>query len=196
MQTKNNIVAYLALGLALAQALLILVSWLITAAMPDVFSRSLLSAEGIRWFFGRFVGNLSSPLLVWLLLVSMAYGAFVGSGLPHYDRSEYRQRIAMRLIMIEVALFVSIMLALTIVPHAILLNVMGGLYPSSFFESIVPYACFAVIVSCVSFGLMSGTQRSVADVFAALTMGIGRFAPWFVIYVLAVQLYCSIVFLS
>ena len=98
--------------------------------------------------------------------------------------------------MIEVALFVSIMLALTIVPHAILLNVMGGLYPSSFFESIVPYACFAVIVSCVSFGLMSGTQRSVADVFAALTMGIGRFAPWFVIYVLAVQLYCSIVFLS
>lgn len=62
--------AWVALLLGVGQVVLILTSWLLTAAMPESFPRSLLSAEGIRWFFGRFVGNVESPLLVWLLLFS------------------------------------------------------------------------------------------------------------------------------
>ena len=45
---RDKIGGYLMVGLLGAEALLVLASWLLTAAMPDEFSRSLLSAEGIR----------------------------------------------------------------------------------------------------------------------------------------------------
>ena len=192
---RNKIMAYIALALVIAQVLLVLTSWLITAAMPEVFDHSLLSAEGIRWFFGRFQNNLASPLLVWLLLASIALGALQKSGLSHFDVSEYRQRIAMRLVVFELVIFLAIIMALTLVPHAILLNVMGGLYPSSFSMSIVPYICFVVMFVSVSFGVMSGKLKGMESVFGALTVGISRMSPIFVIYVLAMQFYYSLMFL-
>ena len=64
--TFSRICGYAMFLLILAQIVLVLASWLITAAMPDVFPRSLLSPEGIRWFFGTFTANLQSPWLVWL----------------------------------------------------------------------------------------------------------------------------------
>ncbi len=192
---RNKIMAYIALALVVAQVLLVLTSWLITAAMPEVFDHSLLSAEGIRWFFGRFQDNLASPLLVWLLLASIALGALQKSGLSHFDVSEYRQRIAMRLVVFELVIFLAIIMALTLVPHAILLNVMGGLYPSSFSMSIVPYICFVVMFVSVSFGVMSGKLKGMESVFGALTVGISRMSPIFVIYVLAMQFYYSLMFL-
>lgn len=151
--------AWVALLLGVGQVVLILTSWLLTAAMPESFPRSLLSAEGIRWFFGRFVGNVESPLLVWLLLFSFMLGALQHSGILHYRSSEYRQRIAMRLALFEGIFFLLLILALVLVPHAILLNVMGGLLPSSFSASIVPYCCFSLMVMSVSFGVMSGTDE-------------------------------------
>lgn len=192
---KNKIGGWLALILLCMEILLGLVSWILTAAMPEQFLRSLLSAEGIRWFFGNFVENINSPVLVWLLLLALAYGALRNSGLLAFDRSEYRQRIALRLVLAEFVLFVLLMLALTIIPHAILLNVMGGLWDSSFSRSILPYVCFSVIVMGVSFGVMSDKLKGVDDVFRALYSGIGQAAPFFLIYLLAVQLYCSIKYL-
>ena len=75
---RDKIGGYLMVGLLGAEALLVLASWLLTAAMPDEFSRSLLSAEGIRWFMGHFALNMSSVWLVWLLLFSLAWGALRG----------------------------------------------------------------------------------------------------------------------
>lgn len=187
--------AYVALSLAVAQVLLVLASWLVTAAMPDVFDRSLLSAEGIRWFFGRFQDNLASPLLVCLLLASIAWGALRRSGLSRYDATQYRQRIAMRLVVLELAFFLAIILSLTMLPHAILLNVMGALFPSSFSASVIPYICFVVAATSVSFGLMSGRLRSIEEVFRSLTVGVSEVSPLFLLYVLAMQFYHSLLFL-
>lgn len=194
MMKKKKVCAYVALALAVAQVVLVLTSWLVTAAMPEVFGHSLLSPEGIRWFFGRFQDNLASPLLVWLLLVSIACGALRRSGLSNFDSSEYRQRIAMRLVVAELLVFLLVILALTVVPHAILLNVMGGLVPSSFSSSFVPYVCFAVAFVSVSFGMTSGKLRGVESVFDALTEGIGRMAPLFLLYVLGTQLLYSLLY--
>lgn len=79
--TFSRICGYAMFLLILAQIVLVLASWLITAAMPDVFPRSLLSPEGIRWFFGTFTANLQSHWLVWLLLISIAWGTLRASGL-------------------------------------------------------------------------------------------------------------------
>lgn len=192
---RNKIGGWLALSLGCLQILLGLVSWILTAAMPEQFMRSLLSPEGIRWFFGNFVENLNAPVLVWLLLGGLAYGALRNSGLLRFDRSEYRQRIALRLVLLELVVFTLLMLALSIAPHAILLNVMGGLMNSSFSRSILPYVCFSVIVMSVSFGMMSNKLKGVEDIFHALYSGIVDAAPLFLIYVLAVQLYCSAMYL-
>ena len=185
----------MAMLLGVGQVVLILTSWLLTAALPESFPRSLLSAEGIRWFFGRFVGNVESPLLVWLLLFSFMLGALQRSGILHYRSSEYRQRIAMRLALFEGIFFVLLILALVLVPHAILLNVMGGLLPSSFSASIVPYCCFSLMVMSVSFGVMSDRMKGVTSVYEALVSGVGKMGGLLLIYVIGAQLYHSIIFL-
>ena len=193
-KSTDRIGAYLMLLLAAAQIVLVLVSWLITAAMPDSFPHSMLSAEGIRWFFGRFTENLASPWLVWLLLVSIAWGTLQACGILRYDRTVYRQRIALRLVWIELAVFLLIIILLTMVPHAILLNVMGGLLESSFSRSILPYGCFVVIILSLSYGVMSNQLESVEAMGEALSQGIRTTAPWFVVYILAVQFYSSVVY--
>lgn len=192
---SNHLLAWLAFLLAVGQVLLILASWLLTAAMPDSFSRSLLSAGGIRWFFGRFVDNIESPLLVWLLLLSFVYGVVDHSGILHYKASEYRQRIAMRLALFEGIFFILLMLALVMAPHAILLNVMGGLFPSSFSASLVPYCCFSLMVMSVSYGVMSDRMKNVVSVYEAFVSGTGKSGGLLLIYVIGAQLYHSIIFL-
>ena len=181
--------------LMLAQIVLVLASWLITAAMPDVFPRSLLSPEGIRWFFGTFTANLQSPWLVWLLLISIAWGTLRASGLLNYDDRVYRQRNALRLVCLEFALFIGVMLLLTLIPHAILLNVMGGYASSSFSRSILPYICFMIIVMALSFGVISQRLNGIEAMGEAMADGIRLSAPLFIIYILVIQLYSSVDYL-
>lgn len=192
---KSKCWAYVAFTLCCMQVMLVLASWIITAAMPEDFSRSLLSPEGIRWFFGGFAQNLASPLLVWLLLGGIAWGVLRGSGLLRPDLSQYRQRVALRLVVGEVVVFAVVAVLLTLVPHAILLNVMGGLFPSSFSRSLVPYMCFVLVVAGVSYGLASERLRNIPAVFRTFTDGIAAVAPLLVIYVLAVQLWYSVSYL-
>lgn len=192
---SNHLLAWLAFLLAVGQVLLILASWLLTAAMPDSFPRSLLSSGGIRWLFGRFVDNIESPLLVWLLLLSFVYGVVDHSGILHYKASEYRQCVAMRLALFEGVFFILLMMALVMVPHAILLNVMGGLFPSSFSASLVPYCCFSLMVMSVSYGVMSDRLKSIVAVYEALVSGVGRLGGVFLLYLLIAQLYHIILFL-
>lgn len=192
---KSKICAYAMLLLALAQIMLVLLSWLITAAMPEAFPRSMLSPEGIRWFFGSFTENMESPWLVGLLLICIAWGTLQTSGLLHFDCTIYRHRNALRLVLIELVLFVAVILLLTVVPHAILLNVMGGIEASSFSRSILPYICFAVIVMSLSFGAVSNRLQGIEAMGESLSEGIRMAAPYFVIYILANQLYSSIEYL-
>ena len=192
---KSKICAYAMFLLALAQIVQVLLSWLITAAMPEAFPRSMLSPEGIRWFFGSFTENMESPWLVGLLLICIAWGTLQTSGLLHFDRTIYRHRNALRLVLIELVLFVAVILLLTVVPHAILLNVMGGIEASSFSRSILPYICFAIIVMSLSFGAVSNRLQGIEAMGESLSEGIRMAAPYFVIYILANQLYSSIEYL-
>lgn len=195
---KHKIFAVVTFGLGVVQLLLILLSWLITAALPELPFRSLLGSEGIRWFFGQFTDNLASPLLVWLILLGMAAGTLRLSGLwtalvcP--ARNQYRQRFALKIVLFELLIFAVILGLLTLMPQAILLGVTGYLYPSSFSQSIIPVLCFTVCCLSVTFGWLSASYRSLTDIFKSLSYGVGSIAPLLVIYVLAAQLFYSFVF--
>lgn len=195
-----------------AQLALILLSWLITAAFPELPIRSLLSSEGVRWFFGSFTANQLTPLLAWFITTAMAVGACVRSrlwaafctkmsGLLHRRDStdgrqglHYRERIGLRLALAEFMVYVVIMLLLTVVPHAILLSVTGELFPSAFSSSLIPSLSFVLIVMSLSYGVASGTVDSVARMHRVLVGGLEAGARIVPAYVIGVQLYMSLLY--
>lgn len=192
--------------LGIMQIFLVLLSWLLSAAMPEMSVHSLLSSEGIRWFMSHFTEHIATPVLVWMLLLSIAYGAIRESGLLQTLASflttkssqrpsiNYRQKFALRLVLLELILFTILMILLTAVPHAVLLSLTGSLFPGSFSQSLVPVLAFLLTVMGISYGTMSGVQRSSAEVLASLSKGIAAAAPLYIIYILGAQLYYSILY--
>ena len=182
------------LVLAILQLLLIFVSWLTNAAALGVSVRSLLGSEGVRWIFGTFVTNLQYPLLVWLILIIIAYGVVDASGLLMAKYSLYRQRLALNFVFIEIALFIIVAFLLVAIPHAVLLSITGAIFPSSFSKSIIPFVSLISIICSFTYGFISGTFKSFNDIYYALTNGLTHFSFLFPLYILGTQLYFSILF--
>ena len=197
--------------LLVSQLALILLSWLVTAAFPELPMRSVLSSEGIRWFFGSFVSNQLSPLLIYFIMAVMAVGACVRSRLydalretlsntrsslttssNHQHKVHYREKVGLRIALVEFIVYVIIMILLTAIPHAILLSVTGQLFPSSFSSSFIPSLSLIIIIMSLTYGVASGTIDSVAKMHKVLVGGLevgSRLVPT---YVVGIQLYMSI----
>lgn len=207
----RNKLGYIVLVLLVAQLALILLSWLVTAAFPELPMRSVLSSEGIRWFFGSFVSNQLSPLLIYFIMAVMAVGACVRSRLydalretlsntrsslttssNHQHKVHYREKVGLRIALVEFIVYVIIMVLLTAIPHAILLSVTGQLFPSSFSSSFIPSLSLIIIIMSLTYGVASGTIDSVAKMHKVLVGGLevgSRLVPS---YVVGIQLYMSI----
>ena len=185
--------------LLLSEALLFILSWLLSATRMEGV-RSLISSEGIRWFrwfFGSWQTLFASPLLVWLLLCLIAWGSLRKSGLIRFFTFSpshpftFRDRLALRVSLVFLVIYLVILALLTLTPHAILLSATGHLFPSAFSRSLVPVIAFGVCLVSVTFGLVSGRLRSLADILDALSNGIARGASLIVIYLFAIQLFES-----
>ena len=185
--------------LFLSEALLFILSWLLSATRMEGV-RSLISSEGIRWFFGSWQTLFASSLLVWLLLCLIAWGCLRKSGLIRFftfspfHSFTFRDRLALRVSLVFLVIYLIILALLTLTPHAILLSATGHLFPSAFSRSLVPVIAFGVCLVSVTFGLVSGRLRSLADILDALSNGIARGASLIVIYLFAIQLFESIRF--
>lgn len=187
--------------LVLAQVLLVLASWMISSIMPTSGVRSLLSSEGIRWFFGHFADNIAAPPLVWIIILSIGIGSVIASGLPHslWDLSHgnklsLRCKYALGVSLIVLLLYIAVIIVLTCLPHAVLLSSTGRLFPSSFSVSIVPVTAFALLLIAIVYGTTIGTMRTLNDIFHAAT----GHTPWLcqllLVYILVAQLYYSVLF--
>ena len=168
-----------------------LVSWLLSAAFPESGIRSLLSSEGLRWFFGHFSHHLATPLLLCLLLIIMAYGVFRRCGVLSFH-STYRERRSLTMTLLLAIVAVVVMLLLTSVPHAVMLSAMGTLWPSPFSRALLPMLCFIVIALSAFYGLMAGYFSNLSDVYSALLDGIRLGAPLLLFYLLIAQLFLSV----
>ena len=187
----------LCLGLLVAESVLIIVSWLLSAMRLEGV-RSMLSSEGIRWFVGGFSDIVASPLLAWLLLVLIAVGSVVQSGVVALFRNKgeksFRSKLALRVASVFLALYTLVVCLLAFVPHAILLSVKGSLFPSAFSRSLVPIVCFGITLFSVVYGMMSGHKKTGEDIIDILAYGIRQGASLIVVYILAIQLYASLRF--
>jgi len=189
--------------LIILQIAVIILSWLVNSAGGATpVMRSLLSGEGLRWFFGHFTDNLASTPLVWLLLCTIAWGAMQGSGLPEAllqrlrgQRLPFRSRVALWVVGIETVVIVIVMLLLTAVPHALLLSSEGHLFPSSFSESLIPVICFYLTLSGSVYALLSGKAKGTDGLYSLLASAFRYVAPWYVIFIFLVQLASSIIFI-
>lgn len=184
---------HIALTLVVVQLLIMLVSWLLSAAFPTSGIRSLLSSEGLRWLMGHFSQLLATSLLAWLLLCAMAWGCLLRSGLL-VRPTNYRERRAQLMALLLLAVIVGVMLLLTVVPHAVLLSAVGGLWPSPFSASLVPVVAFSITLVSAFYGLVSGRFENISAVYDAVLFGIRQGAPLFLFYVLFIQIYESFMF--
>jgi aminobenzoyl-glutamate transport protein len=181
--------------LIVAQLLLVLVSWLLSATTGADY-RSLLSEEGVRWYVSHFSELLLTPLLSWLLLLSMTGGCLLRSGLLVAFRQigNYRERLALLVVFFLLALYIGVVLLLTVAPHAVLLSATGYLWPSPFSRALVPLLLFGILLASAVYGFVSHTFLKMDDVFQSLVDGLSAAAPLFLFYVLIVQFYKSLCF--
>ena len=189
---NKRLIALACVAFGVAELLLVILSWLLSATRLDGV-RSLISSEGIRWFVGEFTYTLASPLLVWLLLALVALGCLQRTGLMSRGRG-YRDRVALRVSLSFIIIYVVIICLLTLMPHAILLSATGSLFPSAFSRALVPIICFGVGVLSISFGMVSGRLHTLTDILDALTFGLQQGAPLIILYIMFFQFYASLLF--
>lgn len=189
----EKLAGYAAVTLLVVQLLLLVASWVIAAALPTANVRSLLSGEGIRWFFGSFAENLSNQLLLYLVIGSIALSFFRTSGLLSVIKSHrlvsYRQRFAFQMVVLELLLAVIVMMLLTMLPHAVLLSATGRLFPSSFSDSMMPIMAFLLSMVSVTYGVTSGKYGSVGDIIRGLVGGFTALPVILLLYVLGAELW-------
>lgn len=185
---KSKLVTTLAVALITAEVLLVLISWLLSVTIATGV-RSLLTGEGVRWFMGSFTEILLSPLLVWILLLAMAWGvsrrAFASP-----SSTSGRQRLGLRLSFLFSVLYMAVIMALAMVPHAILSSVSGHLFPSSpFSRALVPIFSFGTIMVATVYGVTTRSFRYVHDIIDSLVSGVSQSASFLFLYILVMQLY-------
>ena len=185
---------HIALVLVLAQLLLVLGSWVLSAALPMSGIRSMLSGEGIRFFLGHFADLLATPLLVWLLLLAMAYGVVLRSGILSGARAFRSRRARLTALLFAVA-YVAVVLMMAIAPHAVLLSASGTLWPSPFSASLVPLTAFGLAMAAAVYGIVAGTITSLTDIYESFVDGLRRAAALLPICLLLVLICESLRFI-
>ena len=188
---KAKWMTHLLVFLIILELSLALFSWLLSAtATGDV--RSLLSGEGLRWFLGNFSYMLLKPQLIWLLLLSMAYGCIYRSGILFQGHTSYRRAFSLRVSLFVLFFFLSIVVLLTALPQAILLSSSGTLWPSPLSRALVPLISALAIITASCYGLLSRTFMSLIDIYQSLKWGIEQAAPLFILYVFVIIFYDSV----
>lgn len=185
---------YIALTLAVGELLLVMGSWILSAALPMSGIRSMLSGEGIRFFLGHFADLLATPLLVWLLLLAMAYGVLLRSGIISGARS-FRSSRARLIALLFAAAYLAVVLLMALVPHAVLLSASGTLWPSPFSASLVPLTAFGLAMVAAVYGIVAGTITSLADIYESFVDGLRRAAALLPICLLLVLICESLRFI-
>ena len=172
MTNRKTIVANTAVIIVCAELLLILLSWYLAATQTEGV-RSLLSSEGIRWFFGQYTAVLLRPELIWLLLASMAGGTLWRSDIMgRGDQNISRTYV--------------------LVPHAVLLSSTGQLWPSPFSRASVPLLALLIIVTSIFYGIVSRTFTSLVSIISSLTWGIEKASSLILLYIFAFHFYDSL----
>lgn len=188
-----------AVVLVALEVAVVLGSWMVSVVWPGLHVRSLIAPDGLRWLIGRFAESLLSPLLVWLVVWAMAVGAWRGCGIADALRRllrretlGFRERTGLWAVGVGGALAVAALVLATCVPHALLRNALGQLWPSAASAGAVPLGAFLVTAGSLLYGALSGRVVTAQAAYRSLVGGIVGAAPLLPLYVLGAQLVAAV----
>ena len=134
-------------------------------------------------------------LLTLMLLAGMAWGCLRGCGLlSRKSTSSQHDRTAFISMLILLVLYVSGLILMIAVPHAVLLSATGSLFPSPFSAGFVPVIALGTTLAAMAYGITSGRLASLTDIYNSLLLGIRSFAPLVLFYILIAQIYHTMIF--
>ena len=182
--------------LIVLQTILIFGSWIVSAAIPDSQIRPLIGAGGLRWFFSSFTEDMASPILVYIILITLTVNVFINSGMCELfslkRKMNMQKKLALNVVLVELCTFIVLIVLLTAMPHAVLLSVTGELFPSSFSTGLIPMLCFIVTILSISYGLVSGCIKGVYDIWDSMTTGVNFLPAVCFVYILLLQFVSSL----
>lgn len=188
--------AIFAFILIVLQTILIFGSWIVSAAIPDSQIRPLIGAGGLRWFFSSFTEDMASPILVYIILITLTVNVFINSGMCELfslkRKMNMQKKLALNVVLVELCTFIVLIVLLTAMPHAVLLSVTGELFPSSFSKGLIPMLCFIVTILSISYGLVSGCIKGVYDIWDSMTTGVNFLPAVCFVYILLLQFVSSL----
>lgn len=191
--------AYTCLALFVMQIALVLGSWVASVLFPELAIRSMFIGESVRWFWSSLADNMSSTLLVWLLLSGAMAELFVGGGLlkaiMSYKQTTDYERMALIVVAWELVAMVIVLFFLAFVPHAVLLSALGTITPNSYLDSFVIMVIVGVCIMSLTYGMVTGRYSTFVDTFSAAATGVATTAPLVIVYLLAAELYSSVVWI-
>ena len=201
----RHIYKVVAIILLLMQTLLALFSWVAESVFPQLGLRSLLSGDGIRWTLGHFSNHVSTPLLLWVILVASGVEVMKESGLwqllcmllsrkVRRSQLSYRERFAFQMVIVIILVSLAVVFLLTCLPEAVLLSVTGSLLDGIFLSSLVPLLFIIVCAMSLVYGYFGGKTPTTDSMFASLHKGISDAAPLILLYVMAAVLWYSFIF--
>ena len=182
----------LTLLMVVANIILILASWLLSAAMPTIPMRSLLSPGGIRWYLGTFTVRMANPELIYIIIIAIAWESLSKSNLYstlfHSFTSQRQELSSQQLFALRTTCGVFLVeiitvLCLILMPHAVLLSITGDIIPSSFSRGFVPILSFMVTSCAILFSLLSGKMHSIYDVGQSMTSAGIWIMPLLLLYI-------------
>ena len=184
----RDLLTYIPLGCLLAILLLALFSWAGSIYGMEVVN--LLSADGLRWLFSSVVPNITRSPLPILLLTLMALSALDGSGMLYALRghTNAKQKNAMVIALIVMALSAVAIACMTLLPGAPLLNPLGTLSHSPLTRGLPSVALIIVIITADIYGYTSGRLLTVTDVVKADTQLIADIASYFLTFIIIAQM--------
>lgn len=169
------------LSLCTIQALVILLSWIVSAVFPACGFNSLLSGSGIRWLLSCYVDNGRSDLLAWFLFCSFFMGTFIWSGLPKkiilFRSCSYDEKFALALFFFGLAGAILLCLFLALYPRSPLLGVTGMLVPGPYLKGAFFIIGMSIFGGSVVFSMLTGRVKSYRDAAEALVCGLKSVAP-------------------
>ena len=188
--------AIFAFILIVLQTILIFGSWIVSAAIPDSQIRPLIGAGGLRWFFSSFTEDMASPILVYIILITLTVNVFINSGICELfslkRKMNMQKKLALNVVLVELCTFIVLIVLLTAMPHAVLLSVTGELFPSSLSKGLIPMLCFIVTILSISYGLVSGCIKGVYDIWDSMTTGVNFLPAVCFVYILLLQFVSSL----
>ncbi|MCD8236563.1 MAG: AbgT family transporter [Prevotellaceae bacterium] len=190
MTSKTNIRTILnrmPLILACMVLALALLSW--AGNVYNLGMENILCADGIRWATANIVTNFTVAPLAEVILLITGVSVIAESGIltAFSPLSSLKQKRALLLTLIMLAVFCLLILSLVTLPGAILLNSFGTLHNSPFTKSVPGLLLVATLIAGNGYGYMAGRFTTMHDVILAHTKLVNAVSGYFLTMFMAAQ---------